>query len=134
MEALTRESNVPQSWMRSPAVIKRTTLERTVGPPSRALQPVGGRLLMVANRLPISVANVGNRLEIRPSDGGLATTLRNIQACGRTLMIGHVGAGELGDTEQRELDRQLESEGAIAVTIPPSEFRGFYAQYANGVL
>ena len=39
------------------------------------MTPIDGRLIVVSNRLPISVQRQGNTARLEPSPGGLATAL-----------------------------------------------------------
>ena len=93
------------------------------------------RLLIVANRLPITLARVDGELRVERSPGGLATGLAGPHARSDALWIGWPGeVNDLDDAEQKDLARRLDELRAIPVWIPPEELREFYEGFSNGAL
>ncbi len=91
------------------------------------------RLLLVSNRLPVSVRPQRGEPRIVPSAGGLATALG--AARGDALWIGW--PGELGRITRRErgaLDSELLEAGLVPVHLSAAEVAQFYDGFSNGVL
>ncbi|MFN7953184.1 MAG: bifunctional alpha,alpha-trehalose-phosphate synthase (UDP-forming)/trehalose-phosphatase [bacterium] len=93
------------------------------------------RLLIVSNRLPVSVSVNRGRIALSRSVGGLATGLGRLHAQGDSLWIGWPGtreplAGELGE----QLRRRLGSKRLVGVDLEPDEVDRFYERFANEVL
>jgi trehalose 6-phosphate synthase/phosphatase len=105
------------------------------GTDTLASLPLQGRLLVVANRLPVTVTAEGDTVLISPSVGGLATGLRSVHGDPRCLWIGWSGVdGELPAAAQRELDERLAASRLHPVALTADEVSVFYERIANGVL
>lgn len=107
-------------------------------PPSlsrSALTRDSGRILLVANRLPLTAQVDGPRVRLNPSGGGLATGLRAMQHDWRSLWIGWSGVPEATEPgTRREIGRRLRDAGAVEVPLSAQEVAGFYQRYSNAVL
>ena len=78
------------------------------------------RLLIVANRLPITLSRVEGELRVERSPGGLATGLAGPHAQSDALWIGWPGeVNDLDDAEQKDLARRLDElrAGDIATAL-----------------
>ena len=94
-----------------------------------------GRVLIAANRLPVTVATVDGSVELRPSSGGLATALSRVRRQHRSLWIGWTGLSDGPEhSTRRVIDSQLRAEGMVAVHLSRGEVTGFYRRYANEML
>ena len=103
--------------------------------PTGAGGGAGGRLLIVSNRLPITVQNRSGGVRVTQSVGGLATGLRGPHERLGGYWIGWPGALEaLSNEDVFELRRQLHEMRAIAVTIQPEEAKVFYEDISNAIL
>jgi len=92
-------------------------------------------LIVVSNRLPVTIRPTPEGLTLAESVGGLATGLRGLQASSGGAWIGWPGAAaELGAEATADLERRLEAGRYIPVHLSPSEVRGFYQGYSNGVI
>ncbi|RIL06364.1 MAG: bifunctional alpha,alpha-trehalose-phosphate synthase (UDP-forming)/trehalose-phosphatase [Proteobacteria bacterium] len=94
-----------------------------------------GRLLVVSNRLPVTLRIGEQGPELQPSAGGLATGLRapHEQAEGR--WIGW--PGPLGDLDTGQRERalgELAERRLVPVELSAEEIARYYEGYANGVL
>ncbi len=91
------------------------------------------RLLVVSNRLPVTLASGEGGWQAKPSSGGLATAMEPILKQRGGLWIGW--AGDDGSLPANERDRLLESAGQglsfVAVDFPPGEGPAFYTGYPN---
>ncbi|HEX3274134.1 MAG TPA: trehalose-6-phosphate synthase, partial [Gemmatimonadales bacterium] len=93
------------------------------------------RLLIVANRLPITVTAVEGGVEVQRSTGGLATGLMRPHENADGLWIGWSGApADLAPDQQAALDRELAAMRLVGVPLSADLVSGFYEGYANGVL
>ncbi len=94
-----------------------------------------GRLLLVSNRLPVTVEVEGERVRVHPSAGGLATGLRGPHEASNGLWIGWPGdTSGLPAAQQKELAERLAELRTVPVTLEPEEIKGYYDHFANGVV
>ena len=96
---------------------------------------MANRLLIVANRLPVSVQKDGEDLTLRESSGGLATGLRGVHAAEDTSWIGWSGFGDrLARPARERLDAELAERRLVAVHLTKQEVRRYYEGFSNGVI
>ncbi len=94
-----------------------------------------GRLLLVSNRLPVTVRTEAKRVAVVPSSGGLASGLRGPHVRSKGLWIGWPGDVSRLNAEQiKTVERELESMGTLPIYLTPSEVSRYYDGFANGVL
>jgi trehalose 6-phosphate synthase/phosphatase len=95
----------------------------------------GNRLLIVTNRLPVTVTHAGESLELVDSAGGLATGLRQTYQASGGLWIGWPGeVARLSVADRHRLERDLETRGIVPVFLTAQEIRQYYENFANGVI
>jgi trehalose 6-phosphate synthase/phosphatase len=93
------------------------------------------RVIIVSNRLPITVSLSGGTVQLRRSAGGLATGLSGPHERSGGLWMGYPGDLESLDGAQRaEVDRQLAERRIVPIPLGREEVRRYYEGYANGVL
>ena len=93
------------------------------------------RLIIVSNRLPVTVSVTDGQVELAHSVGGLSTGLRGPHERSDGLWIGWPGAhGDMDPDAAVELDRQLRAQRIRPVDLTPDEHAIFYERIANGVL
>ena len=74
------------------------------------------RVLIVANRLPITVAtDTGGALTVEASPGGLASGLATVHERAETLWIGWPGTTD--DVDAAALERELAARRLVAVPL-----------------
>src|SRR3954463_782813 len=96
---------------------------------SRTLGRAAGatRLLIVSNRLPVTVHRKGSIVELHDSVGGLATGLRGPHAESNGWWIGWPGDLASLDAAQREkIDNQLGNARTVPIAMSASEVELFY--------
>jgi trehalose 6-phosphate synthase/phosphatase len=94
-----------------------------------------GRLLLLSNRLPVSVSRAADGLRVERSVGGLATALREPHERSSGLWVGWPGpTDDLAPPERAALDASLARLGAVAVDLTAEEVARYYGAYANGIL
>src|SRR5215213_3676267 len=94
------------------------------------------RVLIVANRLPVTVSPTETGVEVQKSAGGLATGLLRPHEQSGGLWIGWSGATEDELTEQQRagLDRALAELRLVSVQLTGEQVARYYEGYSNGVL
>ena len=96
---------------------------------------VAARLLLVSNRLPVSVRLEKQRVVLDRSMGGVATGLRRPHEASGGPWIGWPGDVSRLDAAQREdLDARLAEGHFVPIHLTPGEIDRYYEGFANGVL
>lgn len=96
---------------------------------------MSGRLLLVANRLPVTVTVENGQPTVEPSVGGLATGLSEPHERSSGLWFGWPGAHEpLDAAGARRLAEQFAAMRTVPVSLSAQEVATFYEEIANGVL
>jgi trehalose 6-phosphate synthase/phosphatase len=97
--------------------------------------PSEPRLLLVSNRLPVTLRRREGAWRAVPSMGGLAAGLRALHARGGGLWFGWPGDGGQVDPGSRaQIDRDLLARGLVPVELVPADVDGYYNGFSNGVL
>ncbi|MBX6364218.1 MAG: bifunctional alpha,alpha-trehalose-phosphate synthase (UDP-forming)/trehalose-phosphatase [Gemmatimonadetes bacterium] len=93
------------------------------------------RIILVSNRLPVTVEHGADGFTVTRSVGGLATALRGAHAWADAVWIGWPGAcGPLDEHRRARLDLELARLGTVPVHLSAEEVAGFYDGFANGLL
>lgn len=94
-----------------------------------------GRLVIVSNRLPVSISKKKGKLEIQPSPGGLATALRALHADRRVVFYGWPGCTPESRDEQRFIESDLKAKHrCFPIFLTRSEVDKYYYGFANRTL
>src|SRR3989442_4022352 len=92
------------------------------------------RLIIVSNRLPLSVIREGGEVRLEQSTGGLATGLAGPHEQLGGLWVGWPGSTEaLSEDERTRIARQLTEQRAGPAWLEPDALRGFLQGFSNGV-
>ncbi len=91
------------------------------------------RLLIVSNRLPLSVTKTKIGVKVRPSVGGLATGIKSIHKEMDSLWIGWPGIDRnaLGKEDEKSIMKQLKKERCEALYIDKKEMDLYYNGFSN---
>lgn len=93
------------------------------------------RLIVVSNRLPVSVEATPEGYRYRPSVGGLATSLNNLRGDREMLWVGWPGISVGTQEEESEIEAALRQDfNCAALFIPDDLFEPFYTGFSNGTL
>jgi trehalose 6-phosphate synthase/phosphatase len=93
------------------------------------------RVLIVANRLPVTVRVADGAVEVQKSSGGLATGLLRPHEQSGGLWIGWSGATEeLTPEQQAQLDQQLDAMRLVGIPLTGEQVTRYYEGFSNGVL
>lgn len=93
-------------------------------------------MIIVSNRLPISVKKINGKLEFDRSIGGLATGLASYTKNPRNKWIGWPGitAEDLTAAEREKINAELAKHNCYAVFLSRKDVEEFYNGYSNEVL
>lgn len=95
------------------------------------------KLIIVSNRLPVSVSKQGGKLVYTPSTGGLATAMSSLEGeAAERIWIGWPGiaAEELNPRERAAVTRKLRTYGCYPVYLTSNQVKNFYEGYANDTI
>jgi len=92
-----------------------------------------GKLLIVSNRLPLSVEKKRGKLYFYPSIGGLATGLSSFYREKKALWIGWPGVStdKISVEEKVEIEERLFTDNCLPVFLTSKEVERFYAGFSN---
>ncbi len=96
---------------------------------------LSGRVILVSNRLPISVRVERGEVVVERSAGGLATGLSGYHGRGSSVWIGWPGETWRLNADQRiVLGERLAAMSAVPVDLTAAEVQRYYDGFSNGVL
>ena len=97
---------------------------------------MGSRLIVVSNRLPLTLRKTEAGWTTERSSGGLATAMNPLLRNNGGDWIGWSGGnGDNGEKERRSiLQSWQQTERCIAIDLPPEVAMRFYEGYANQTL
>jgi trehalose 6-phosphate synthase/phosphatase len=94
-----------------------------------------GKIVVVSNRLPVTVAKKRNHLVFQQSQGGLATGLRSLQADKKAFFIGWPGYNPVNKEEREKITRRLREEfNCYPVYLTQHEINKYYYGFSNRTL
>jgi trehalose 6-phosphate synthase/phosphatase len=93
------------------------------------------RLLIVSNRLPLTVKVEGEQILLERSPGGLATGLSGPHAASEGLWIGWPGdVSNASEDRRAEVAQRLDEQRFVPVWLTPDDVKQFYEGFSNAVL
>jgi trehalose 6-phosphate synthase/phosphatase len=96
---------------------------------------MSGRLLIVSNRLPVTIVESHGRAVVRQSVGGLATGMRGPHQQRNGLWIGWPGpTSDLDPATRADIDAQLSALRLVPIHLDQREIDVFYEEISNAVL
>jgi trehalose 6-phosphate synthase/phosphatase len=105
--------------------------------PNKLVVQVMANLILVSNRLSVSVEKKKGKLEFQPSMGGLATGLSSLDQKDKLLWIGWPGlpADELSQEDVRAIVPVLRQKyNSIPVNLTREQLKSFYYGFCNNVI
>jgi trehalose 6-phosphate synthase/phosphatase len=92
-------------------------------------------MILVSNRLPVTIANAPDGHGLVPSSGGLASALREYHDSGNGRWIGWLGdTSALDEASVTELFAEAKQKRLTPVHVSAEDFALFYDGYSNAVL
>ncbi|MDB4928148.1 MAG: Alpha,alpha-trehalose-phosphate synthase, partial [Myxococcaceae bacterium] len=93
------------------------------------------RLLIASNRLPVTFHVEGDRVDVAPSAGGLATALRGPHERGDGLWFGWPGElAEATPAQRAEVDAELAARRLVPIDLSAAEVARYYDGFSNGAV
>lgn len=93
-----------------------------------------GRTIIVSNRIPVKAHKTDGKIEIQPSQGGLATGLSAIHPKDDNLWVGWHGMAEEeipSTTQKDEFLEKIIRRGCIPVSLTQKDIEEYYYGYSN---
>lgn len=93
-------------------------------------------IIIVSNRLPVSVKRVDGRLEYYPSVGGLATGLSSYANNKKNKWIGWPGiaSDDLSEQDRVNITHELKKHNCYPVFLTQKQLDDFYSGFSNSIL
>lgn len=125
-----------RSLARDTDEIKDVTTQTDPGATDRAATYGGAhRLLVVANRLPVTARLHGDDVRVSRASGGLATGLRSWQERSAAVWIGWPGdTSRFSPAQVAALDGRLRESHLVPVPLTVDEVERYYEGFANQIL
>jgi trehalose 6-phosphate synthase/phosphatase len=96
---------------------------------------MSARVILVSNRLPVTVTLAGDEVRVERSPGGLATGLRGPHERTHGTWIGWPGdVTQADESQRRDLDRRLAELRCTPVYLSAAEATQYYDGFSNAVL
>ena len=94
------------------------------------------RILIVSNRLPVTVSKIKGQIALRESSGGLATGLASLSASSDRLWIGWPGipSDKLTDKEKAFVTAELAKRKCLPVFLSTEDIEDYYYGFSNKTL
>jgi trehalose 6-phosphate synthase/phosphatase len=89
------------------------------------------RLLIVSNRLPITIQERKGELQVEASVGGLATGLSSWYKSSNSMWIGWAGIGRKKIKKEKDIMAKLLSENCYPVHLSEHDVEGYYHGFCN---
>jgi trehalose-6-phosphate synthase len=91
-----------------------------------------GRLIIVSNRLPITVQEKAGSLEVQTAPGGMAAALGSVWRQTNALWVGWPGIGR--QLRREEFESLQVGPNMALMNLSPELYDGYYYNFANGTL
>jgi len=92
------------------------------------------RLIIISNRLPLTIEKKEEALVYHPSPGGLATGLSSLDKSMEKLWIGWPGIATEDEQEKKQITTNLRKKGLIPVFLTQDDIENYYEGFSNKVI
>ncbi|HET7600494.1 MAG TPA: bifunctional alpha,alpha-trehalose-phosphate synthase (UDP-forming)/trehalose-phosphatase [Gemmatimonadales bacterium] len=92
------------------------------------------RILIAANRLPLTAERGPDGIVLRPSAGGLATGLAGVHGARSSLWFGWSGLADDGGMGEEPSGEEWARHGCVPIPLSVAEVDAFYQDYCNAVI
>jgi trehalose 6-phosphate synthase/phosphatase len=92
------------------------------------------RIIIISNRLPVTIDKKDGELFYHPSAGGLATGLASLDPSKERLWIGWPGVAMKNDWEREGVKSDLKKDGLIPVFLSKKDIELYYEGFSNKVI
>lgn len=92
------------------------------------------RLVLISNRLPVTIKKSGGEIKLTPSTGGLATGIKSFFNAHNSLWIGWPGMATSSPKEMQQITSCLRKEGMFPVFLSRDELKRYYEGFCNATI
>jgi len=92
------------------------------------------RIIIIANRLPISISEKDGELIVKQSTGGLATGLKSLNTSSEIIWVGWPGINTEDEKLKSKIRHALKKLNMFPVFIPKNKFKKYYEGFSNEAL
>jgi trehalose 6-phosphate synthase/phosphatase len=93
------------------------------------------RLVMVSNRLPVTICTDAGQVRLEPSSGGVATGLKQAHERGTGLWVGWPGdTSTLTESQAHHVRLEFERQRIVSVGLSNEEVTRYYEGFSNSVI
>ncbi len=92
------------------------------------------KVIIVSNRLPVTVSKTEEELSFKPSTGGLATGLSSVYQEGNNLWIGWPGLQSNNPDEQKQVTQALRKDNMAPVFLTQQDIEEYYEGFSNSTI
>lgn len=92
------------------------------------------KLIIISNRLPLTLIEENNEYKVKTSAGGLATGLNSLETPLEKHWIGWPGIHITSQLAKDEIDAKLSSRNFHPVYLTPQQIEDYYEGYSNSVI
>ena len=89
------------------------------------------KIIIVSNRLPVTIKQNEDKFSFMPSAGGLATGLGSIYKRGDNIWIGWPGLYDLNEEETQYINSELKKDNMAPVYLTKEDIRDYYEGFSN---
>lgn len=89
------------------------------------------RIILIANRLPVTIHEKKGELKFTQSSGGLATGLKSLEGSYEKVWIGWPGMMSPDESQREVIDKELLDLNMHAIHVEPQVFNDYYYGYSN---
>ncbi|MEZ4774983.1 MAG: bifunctional alpha,alpha-trehalose-phosphate synthase (UDP-forming)/trehalose-phosphatase [Bacteroidia bacterium] len=89
------------------------------------------RIIIVSNRLPVTIDRKQGELIYHPSAGGLATGLKSLDSPSKRIWVGWPGNPVEDELERESISYQFYRDGMVPVFLSQQEVEDFYEGFSN---
>ena len=96
-----------------------------------------GKLIIVSNRLPVTVSKKKSKFSYQPSVGGLVTGISSLEMSQEQLWIGWPGItlpGYSAKSDAKELKEKLAQDNFLPVFLKRNDFENYYQGFCNEII
>ncbi|MFA5245068.1 MAG: bifunctional alpha,alpha-trehalose-phosphate synthase (UDP-forming)/trehalose-phosphatase [Pedobacter sp.] len=92
------------------------------------------KIIIISNRLPVTVIQKDKEFSLKPSEGGLATGLASVVKGGEMLWIGWPGITVDTQVDQQRITVKLAAQDLVPVFLNSEQVSEYYEGFSNDVL
>lgn len=97
---------------------------------------MAGQIILVSNRLPVTVTKTGGRVELTVSNGGLPSAMASLIGENDVMWVGWPGiaAEDLSVNDKRQITRELAKLHCVPIYLTRQQIANYYEGFSNATL